>query len=261
MNLKEKISIYYTKLTPTEKRICTLIMKDPTIIIEHNIVEAGESCQTSKSAMLRFAKKLGYRGYSEFKYSVEEYYTNKKIDNNDDKQTTVLSQISSNYALTINQIGESSYDEQLKELSQLLDKYPYIKSLGIGNSSFCASQLVYSLYSYDKFFEAVTDNSQISYLKNCLSKDYLLIIFSVSGNSNTYLDLLKVARRKGAYTVLITMNNDTTLKNYANMIYYLPSTVEPASQSTVLKQFDNRTTLHFFAEVISYYYGLYSEKK
>ena len=153
-----------------------------------------------------------------------------------------------------------AYDGQLKELAQLLDEYPYVKSLGIGNSSFCASQLVYSLYSYNTFFEAVTDQPQFTYLNNCLSKDYLLIIFSVSG-SNTYLDLLKTAKRKGAYAVLITMNNDTTLKNYANMVYYLPSTVEPRSQTTVLKQFDNRTTLHFFAEIISYYYGLYSERK
>lgn len=260
MNLKEKISIYYTNLTPTEKRICTLIMKDPSIIIEHNIIEAGELCQTSKSAMLRFAKKLEYRGYSEFKYSVEEYYKNENVDNVENTHNTILSRISNNYALTINQIGNSPYDEQLQELAQLLDEYPYVKSLGIGNSSFCASQLVYSLYSYNKFFEAITDEPQFRYLNNCLSKDYLLIIFSVSG-SNTYLDLLKTAKRKGAYTVLITMNNDTSLKNYANMVYYLPSTVEPRSQTTVLKQFDNRTTLHFFAEIISYYYGLYSERK
>ena len=173
MNLKEKISIYYTNLTPTEKRICTLIMKDPSIIIEHNIIEAGELCQTSKSAMLRFAKKLEYRGYSEFKYSVEEYYKNENVDNVENTQNTILSQISNNYALTINQIGNSSYDGQLQELAQLLDEYPYVKSLGIGNSSFCASQLVYSLYSYNKFFEAVTDQPQFTYLNNCLSKDYL----------------------------------------------------------------------------------------
>ena len=29
----------------------------------------------------------------------------------------------------------------------------------------------------------------------------------------------------------------------------------------ILKQFDNRTTLHFFSEVISYYYGFYIENK
>ena len=73
MNFKEKISIYYTSLTPTEKKICTKILDNPEIIIEHSIIEAGNLCQTSKSAMLRFAKKLQYRGYSEFKYAIEEY--------------------------------------------------------------------------------------------------------------------------------------------------------------------------------------------
>lgn len=261
MNFKEKISIYYTNLTPTEKRICTLIMENPAIIIEHNIIEAGELCQTSKSAMLRFAKKLEYRGYSEFKYAVEEYYSKDEDHHKDTQNSTMLSQISHNFSLTINKIGESTYDEQLKELSQMLDQYPYVKAIGIGNSSFCASQLVYSLYSYNKFFEAITDDVQFSYLKNCLTKDYLLILFSVSAGSTTYLDLLKTAKRKGSYVVLITMNNDTPLKSYANMIFYLPSNISPIDHSNVLKQFDNRITLHFFAEVISYYYGLYTEKK
>lgn len=56
MNFKEKISIFYTDLTTTEKRICTNILKNPKIITEHSIVEAGNLCNTSKSAMLRFAK-------------------------------------------------------------------------------------------------------------------------------------------------------------------------------------------------------------
>ena len=32
------------------------------------IVDLAEKCHVSKSAILRFAKKLGYSGYSEFKY-------------------------------------------------------------------------------------------------------------------------------------------------------------------------------------------------
>ena len=64
------------------------------------------------------------------------------MDNVENTQNTILSRISNNYALTINQIGNSSYDGQLQELAQLLDEYPYVKSLGIGNSSFCASQHV-----------------------------------------------------------------------------------------------------------------------
>lgn len=262
MNFKEKISIYYTSLTPTEKRICTMILDNPHIIIDHSIIEAGNLCHTSKSAMLRFAQKLEYRGYSEFKYAIEEYYNKLQSD----KPTAVnhesiLHQISSSYCLTIDALGKSGYEEELSELAQMIDIYPYVKAIGIGNSAFCAKQLIYSLYSHNKFFEPITDDIQFSFLSRCLTKDYLLIVFSVSGSSNTFLELLKTAQLKGAKVVLITMNSESVLTSYSDMNFFLPSNVSPLKDSKVLKQLDNRTTLYFFSEIISYYYGLYLECK
>lgn len=262
MNFKEKISIFYTSLTPTEKKICTQILDDPHIIIDHSIVEAGDICQTSKSAMLRFAKKLEYRGYSEFKYAIEEYY--KKVTSLQaipPFQESMLKHISSTYALTIERLGEMNYDAQLKELAQLIDTYPYVKALGIGNSAFCANQLIYSLYSYNKFFDAVTDDVQFTYLQNCLNSQYMLIIFSVSGSTASYLKLMKAAKSIGSKIILITMNNDTPLSQYADINFFLPSNISPLKSTKVLKQLDNRTTLYFFSEIISYYYGLYLEGK
>lgn len=261
MNLKERISIYYTSLTTTEKRIYTQIMDNPHIIIDHSIIEAGELCHTSKSAMLRFAKKLGYRGYSEFKYAIEESTKKdyQQIPASVDNQT-VLQQISLSFALTIQAIGQLSFDENLKRLAAYIYQYPYIKAIGIGNSAFCAKQLVYSLYSHNQFIEGVTDDVQFNYLENCLNNQYLLIIFSVSASSTTYNHLLKTAKSKGAKTVLITMNNDSSINKLVDMIFTLPSNIASTSTSTVLKQLDNRTTLYFFAEIISYYYGLYLEK-
>lgn len=261
MNFKEKISIFYTDLTTTEKRICANILKNPKIITEHSIVEAGNLCNTSKSAMLRFAKKLEYSGYSEFKYAIKEYYSSQKDYPKKINDNTLASQIILNFKKTVDQLANLNLDDKLKELSELIDKYQYVKALGIGNSSFCANQLVYSLYSYDKFFDAVTDDVQFSYLKNCLNENYLLIIFSVSGSPTTYLELLKEAKKKNAYVVLITMNNETQLAKYSNMTFYLPSTISYLQDKKILKQFDNRTTLHFFSEVISYYYGFYIENK
>lgn len=262
MNLKERISIYYTSLTTTEKRIYTQIMDNPNIIIENSIIEAGNLCHTSKSAMLRFAKKLGYRGYSEFKYAIEESL---KRDVQEVPTTvnneTVLHQISSSFALTIQAIGQLNFDEQLKQLAAYIYQYPYIKSIGIGNSAFCANQLVYSLYSHNQFIEGITDNVQFTYLENCINSQYLLIIFSVSASSITYNKLLKTAKTNGAKTILITMNNDSSINQLVDMVFTLPSNIAPTTSSTVLKQLDNRTTLYFFAEIISYYYGLYLEEK
>ena len=170
------------------------------------------------------------------------------------------SKISLSFALTIQAIGQLSFDENLKRLAAYIYQYPYIKAIGIGNSAFCAKQLVYSLYSHNQFIEGVTDDVQFNYLENCLNNQYLLIIFSVSASSTTYNHLLKTAKSKGAKTVLITMNNDSSINKLVDMIFTLPSNIASTSTSTVLKQLDNRTTLYFFAEIISYYYGLYLEK-
>ncbi len=263
MNLKERISIHYTSLTSTEKRIYIQIMNDPHIIINHSIIDAGNLCHTSKSAMLRFAKKLGYRGYSEFKYAIEESIKKDLEDMpciNDNE--TILHQISSSFALTIQAIGHLNYDNQLQTLASDIDQYPYIKSIGIGNSAFCANQLVYSLYSHNKFIEGVVDSVQFSYLSNCLNKDYLLIIFSVSASSATYKELMKTSKTKGSKIVLITMNNDSSINQFADIVFTLPSNIALTPSSTVLKQLDNRTILYFFAEIISYYYyGIFLEKK
>ena len=262
MNFKEKISIHYTSLTPTEKRICTMIFDNPQIIIKNSIVEAGVLCHTSKSAILRFAKKLEYRGYSEFKYAVEEYYNkthnDQPIPNN---QETVLQQTSTSYAQTIEALGLLDYEDKLKELASLIDSYTYVKAIGIGNSAFCANQLVYSLYSHNKFFDAVVDDVQFDYLSNCLTQDYLLIIFSVTGSSNTFSKLLKAAKNAGSKIVIISMNNDSPINHYADIQFILPSSISNLQNKIVLNQLDNRTTLYFFSEIISYYYGIYLEHK
>lgn len=262
MNIKEKISIFYTSLTPTEKRIYTQIIDNPEIIINHSIIEAAKLCQTSKSAMLRFAKKLEYRGYSDFKYAIEEYHKDTILSQSTSSQNSnILHDISETFLVTIRSIGQLDYDQQLKELIHLMANTPYVKALGIGNSAFCANQLIYSLYSHNLFFDAVTDDVQFTYLANCLTKDYLLIVFSVSGSDNTYLSLFKKAHSINAKTILITMNNDSILNKYAHMVFLLPSHVSSFQHAKVLKQLDNRTTLYYFAEIISYYYGLYLEDK
>lgn len=259
MKLQEKISIYYTSLTNTERKICTVILDDPTVVSEHSIIDAAELCSTSKSAMLRFAKKLGYSGYSEFKYAVSESFTKEKKES--PKINNIYQEIVHSYSQTIDELSKLNYDEQLSLLATQIDQYEHVESIGIENSSFCAKQLEYSLFAHNKYIGDATDREEIKCLTQCITKDYLIIIFSVSGASDTYGKLVKAASLKKAKVVLITMNPDNALQKYVNTSFVLPSTMHLLKDTKVLKQLDNRTTMHFFAEVISYYYGLYLEKQ
>lgn len=258
MDIKEKISIYYTSLTPIERQICTLILENPEYIIQHSIIEAAQLCHASKSAMLRFAKKLQYQGYSEFKYAMQEYiHKSSQKESSSHQKNTLLYEVAQSFQSTLQSLSELNFDKDLKKIVQDIRDYRYVKVIGIGNSSFCANQLVYSLYSHNKFVDAVTDDVQFTYLANCLNEHYLLIVFSVSASMQTYQKLFQAAKKTNSKIVLITMNNESSLFNMANVVFQLPSHISPLQNSNVLNQIDNRTTLYFFADIISYYYGTY----
>lgn len=136
MKFQEKISIYYTSLTHTERKICTVILDDPTVVSEHSIIDAATLCGTSKSAMLRFAKKLGYSGYSEFKYAVGESFIKEEKQNTESGD--IYQEIVSSYSQTITELSKLDYNTQLTLLAEYIDQYKHVESIGIGNSSFYA---------------------------------------------------------------------------------------------------------------------------
>lgn len=69
--------------------------------------------------------------------------------------------------------------------------------LGIGSSGLAAEQFVYSLLYQDKYVEAITSRTKIFYLSRVLDQDTLLIIFTVSGNTDLYEEILSKPRKLG----------------------------------------------------------------
>ena len=55
--------------------------------------------------MLRFAKKLEYSGYSEFKYAINEYYFSQKDYPKKINDNTLASQIILNFKKTVDQLA------------------------------------------------------------------------------------------------------------------------------------------------------------
>ncbi|MEB3363402.1 hypothetical protein SDC49_05570 [Lactobacillus sp. R2/2] len=79
----------------------------------------------------------------------------------------------------------------IKPLVKDLKQYKRIESIGNGNTALSAKQLVYSMYSEDKFIIPVDTSIKINYLANSINKNDLLIVFSITGSTNTYKKLFQ----------------------------------------------------------------------
>lgn len=252
MNLEERIGIYYTSLTKSEKDVYQAVLANPKGIINKSIQEAAKTYKVSVASIQRFVKKVGYRGYTEFRLAVEDI--NKQTPASVKSDKTNLWKIMNAYISTFQTLKDMNLEEILFQLVKDIKKYNVIKALGIGNTALSAEQLVYSMYSEDKFIEAVQDKIKIDYLQSAMNKDYLLIIFSVTGSPETYKKIMETAKKKNIKTYLITMNQESPLIKLTPNNIILPSTNIKNDDNT-LYRVDNRTILYSFSEVISYYYS------
>lgn len=251
MNLEDKISLYYTSLAKSEKKVYQAVLKHPEFVIENSIQKAAKLLKVSVASIQRFISKIGYSGYTEFKLALKRQEKFQKLDLSHSKSKNPIIHA---YIRSLKLLEDLNISSFMKPLIKDLKQYKRIESIGNGNTALSAKQLVYSMYSEDKFINVVDTTIKIEYLSNAIDKDDLLIIFSVTGPSDTYERLLKAALKKKAKTYLITMNQESKLISFAEHAIVLPSTHVENSDST-LHRVDSRTVLYAFAEMISYYYA------
>lgn len=253
MNIKERISIYFTKLTKTDRKITSQLLIKPEILIEQSIQAAAVTLDVSPAAIMRVVKKLEYRGLAEFKLALEEISNEAEPEANPVKKR-IISDVIDSYHHTLSVLEEVLDEEQLLRIGRWLSSYSRVRILGLGSSGLAAEQFVYSLLYQDEYVESITSRTKIYYLARAVTADTFLMIYTVSGNIEFYQDVLEQAQKKGAKVVLVTMNHDQALKKFADEVVLLPSNITNFSNKNGLIQLDNRYSFYVFSEILASYF-------
>ncbi|GAX46442.1 MurR/RpiR family transcriptional regulator [Pseudolactococcus reticulitermitis] len=253
MNYKERLSLNYSGLTPTDKIITTAVIKQPELFLTHTIQQVTDKINVSPAAMIRYVKKLGYRGFKEFILALEAQEETADATKEVSESDTLFTKVLETYMASLERSRKRAYDSDLRQVANLILDTPQVKAIGIGNSGLPAEQLVYSLYTQGLFIEAVTSQTQIYYLKEVLDASYLLIIYTVSGIDDYYREIIENANRVGAKTVVITLNPESQAAELATIELILPNGQAQISENGSLYQVDNRILFFVLSESIAYY--------
>lgn len=82
LKLETLMNKHYSKLSENDLDILGYILKNKDAVQHMTIMEVAKLTLTSKSTILRLAKKLGFSGYSEFKYYLREEKNHSAVDLN-----------------------------------------------------------------------------------------------------------------------------------------------------------------------------------
>lgn len=247
MDIFQRMESARTEFTKTENKIYDFLRHQPETAAFCTIIQLAELCGCSKSAVLRFCQKSGYTGYSEFCYDLIQYNRQNQSISDGTADELMVSCMSS-YENAFSEMQKIDAREMIL-LAQKIKDAPVVRTLGLGESGFCARQLASDLNLLGKPAIAITD--MIEYFRTADAVDPLglYIFFSVNGNCKAYQELPRAIKEHKAQLVLVTNSARAPLGKYADETIRLPMVLHRGGA-----QLDVHGLVFLFNSVLKEYY-------
>lgn len=216
-------------MTETDTRLAHYVLEHGSEVVHMNAKEFAEACASSPAAVVRFSKKLGFRGFTDLKLDlarergsgdIDEFQT--VIRDNDDMATIVekAQRIHQrNISLTYEMVNVST----LSQASAAICAARHIHLLGVGASGLLALDFLYkaSRIGVPAFYHSDAHTNLVS--ASLLGPEDVVIAISYSGETRETVFAARAASEQGCKIIAITQANRNTLARLADYPLYVPS--------------------------------------
>lgn len=196
-NLKDN----YDKLSISEQQAIDYLMKQENI--EHTTLkEIKQAVLVSSSTVIRACKKLGYNTFIDLKYDLK---ISKKLAKNSNHSTsstfiTLKEQLSVEFSRTISILNQDDFDI----FAEKIINSRRIFCLGSGSSYMVMSDFNRKLKLINLWANDYFENYSIKRIPEICTKDDVILVFSLSGNTDVINDCILEAKQNGTTILSIT---------------------------------------------------------
>lgn len=216
----ERISAYQAEFTRSDRKIQDYLNNNLSEISSYSITDVAEHIGVSKSALLRFCKRIGYSGYSEFKYHVSSYLLSGGT--NGESSVHSVEEFTNFYITGIQEIKSYVNDAQLIQTAEYILRADHIRVFGIHESGLSATYFSYRLNTLGIDSEAISSAASFHSKIMCAKKQDLNIFFSVSGTNSEIVEASTLAFDTMADNIMITCNSLAPHATRFNCLITLP---------------------------------------
>jgi DNA-binding MurR/RpiR family transcriptional regulator len=227
MNLFELMDAKESSFSKTDKIIYEAIKKFPDQFAHDSLSTLCNNGAYTKSAMTRFAHKLGFGGFTEFQFQFQQ-------DINSYKTSTEKAGNAEIYGKILARVSESVSRDTVKDLIRHAKNANRVFIIGTNLSRLPAEELLITM-SFSENINAIVPQPDV--LPYRFRDDDMIIIYSaISGSSHQ--ELMRSLRREkqgNPYMVLITTNAKHPLRHNFNEMIALPtSNMKDSMSHTIL---------------------------
>lgn len=224
LNALARIRSQLPTLNESELRVALYVLHAPEQVIRQSMAQVAQECNLSDTTVLRFARSVGFRGYTDLKLRLAQdlarpgQIIHQDVLETDDAATIARKVFTSNIK-AIEDTLQVMDMHALNQAVELLQNARRILIIGVGTSGPIVQE------AYNRFFRlglncrAYTD----SYLQvmdaALVESGDVVIAISQTGASTDPVITLEVAKKNGASTIVLTGNAKSPLTEYADVTF------------------------------------------
>lgn len=232
-------------LTDTEKEILEYFEKNSHRRMFSSLHEISGELYTSNATIVRFCKKLGLRGYNEFKYQVHREMD--QLSHPVETPGSLIARSAARFRDNVDALDAG----KLEQTADLLTSDRSIYIYGANLSAMAAKYLHIILTTLDYPSILVEWQRLLKGLVEGMDDHTVLFVISAHGDAERYLSVFQRAREKGAATVLLTCEEDSPLIPYSTICFCTNDENESYHQVDVNPRLGILTIIQILIEMIA----------
>ncbi|MDO4466449.1 MAG: MurR/RpiR family transcriptional regulator [Bacillota bacterium] len=217
MLLNEKLET----LSKKELEILQYVHENLEEIQKMSIQTFAKNINYSTSTVLRFCRKLGFQGFSEFKYQIRDQIKKINIENNEEQ---TFGQVKARLLSDLDGTASLIQTDDLMKIAKLLSKNLPVYIFSPGGITNIASEYLESMLFMAgcRYVYRSDSKKTFRHFIQTVNKNSIFIFISYSGNSPDTLQMAKEAKMHGMIVVSISSieNNDLAEVSNYNLRFF-----------------------------------------
>lgn len=227
-----KISSIYTSLTKSEQKVADVVMKEPGAAVFYTITDLSEKAGVGETSVIRFCRKLGFKGYQEFKLSVAQNLSTPSQTihgdiRDEDDLPIVVKKISAMNAQNIENTTILLDEDSLRKAISIIRDASKLYFFGVGSSGITALDAKYRFMRLGYDCAAEIDAHIIAMNAALLRRGDVVVGVSTSGSTKDLVDAMEIARRRGAQIICLTSHARSPITQFADVVLLTASKESP----------------------------------
>ena len=249
MRIEELVNRNYSRFSESDKAVWKYIVDHREECAGLAIGAMAKKCCVSRTAVMRFAQKLGLHGFAELKVYL-------KLDGEKTKPVDMIDQVCQTYTNVATSMRNKNCDDLVAAMDRA--KQIYICGEGMVQTSI-KHEFKRIFMSAGKMLYDVPSGQELFNMMHIMSSDDLCILISVSGENEKMVQTARQLRVRGTTLLSITKNRENTLAHLCDYQLY----VEAAElvDTPIHWQYESTSSYFILIDILFFKYLDYQNRK